>query len=199
MPDPGKQALRTKIALLKKGHSPEALKEKSERIKQLLFQTTEFKASNTILFYASLSGEVQTKGMIEHALSIGKRVALPKISGERMSLHKISTWDELEKNGMGIPEPKANSREIPLKEIDLILLPGIAFDRTGNRLGRGKGYYDRLLSEADKKVSKIAAAFSFQIVDSVPTATNDRKIHKIITEDGIIECEKGPQDDREGK
>lgn len=197
MPDPGKQALRTKIALLKKGHSPEALKEKSERIKQLLFQITEFKASNTILFYASLSGEVQTKGMIEHALSIGKRVALPKISGERMSLHKISTWDELEKNGMGIPEPKG-SNGIPLEEICLIVVPGIAFDRAGNRLGRGKGYYDRLLSEADADTPRIALAFSFQIADSVPTAANDQKVHKIITEDGTIECKKGPQDDREG-
>lgn len=184
-----KQSLRNKIAQLKKKHSPKEVLKKSGQIKRTLFSSPELKKAGTILFYASIKGEVQTKGMMKEALSLGKRIALPKVSGKKLLLHEISSLHQLEKSSMGISEPKGRP-EISLKEIGLIILPGLAFDRSGNRLGRGEGYYDRLLSEADGKTSAVALAFSFQIMDSVPTATNDQKVHKIITEDGIIECQR---------
>lgn len=193
-----KQSLRNKIAQLKKKHSPKEILKKSGQIKKILSGSPEFKKAGTILFYASIKGEVQTKGMMEETLSLGKRIALPKVSGKKLLLHEISSLHQLEKSTMGIPEPK-DRPEISLKEIGLIILPGLAFDRAGNRLGRGEGYYDRLLSQLDPRTPRIALAFGFQVVENVPAGTNDQKIHKIITGDGIIECKKGPQDYREGK
>ncbi len=193
-----KQSLRDRIAILKKSQTQQEALEKSARIKETILKTHEFNKARTILFYAAMEGEVQTKGMMEEALSLGKRIALPKVSGKKLLLHEISSLHQLEKSGMGIPEPKG-SPKISLKEIGIIILPGIAFDRSGNRLGRGEGYYDRLLSQSDPRTPRIALAFGFQVVAKVPAGANDQKIHKIITEGGIIECEKGPQDGREGK
>lgn len=183
-----KRALRDKIGLLKKQATQEEIEEKSLRILDLLFNTAEFKGAGTILFYASIGREVQTGRMIAEALKLGKRIALPKIAGEKLELCPVSGLEELETNSMGIPEPKGG-QNVPLDGTDLIILPGIAFDISGNRLGRGKGYYDRLLSEAGR-IPSIALAFEFQVLDRIPSGPTDRKVDKIITETRVIECRK---------
>jgi len=184
-----KQSLRNKIALLKKTHSPKELLRKSRQIKKALFETQEFKKAGTILFYASMKGEVQTKEMIHGALRMGKQVAVPKIRGNELRLYSISGWGELKKSRRGIPEPM-NAPSMQLKKIGLIILPGLAFDRFGNRLGRGKGYYDRLLSKAEKP-PRIGLAFAFQALSKIPHNSKDQKVHKILTEKEIIDCKKG--------
>jgi len=143
------------------------------------------------MFYVSMDKEVNTHDMIKIALAEKKEIAVPLIlkSQNIMLPCKISDLTNLEPGPWDIPQPiKERIQNIPVSSIDLIVVPGIAFDRNGNRLGRGKGFYDRFLHLISPETIKIGLAFSSQIVEQVPTKEYDVAVDKIITEDGVIEC-----------
>jgi 5-formyltetrahydrofolate cyclo-ligase len=172
------------------------LREKS--IRKRLFSLKYFKEAETILFYASFRSEVETIKCMEHALRMGKRIALPVIDRphKRLRLYEIKDTSELEPNNIGIPEPvPARSRGIKLEEVDLIIIPGIGFDPSGNRLGYGAGYYDRLLAYKKKNpvgirghIPSVALAFEEQIVERIPAESHDIKVDIIITDTRTIFC-----------
>jgi len=171
---------------------------KERRIRERFFGLKYFKEAETILFYASFRSEVDTLRCIEHALKIGKRVALPVIdrAHKRLKLYEIKDTSELETNSIGIPEPVATrTRGVKLDELDLIIIPGIGFDLSGNRLGYGAGYYDRLLAYRKKNrtdfrghIPAIALAFEEQIVDGIPSESHDIKVDIIVTDKRTIFC-----------
>jgi 5-formyltetrahydrofolate cyclo-ligase len=158
---------------------------KSREIEERLFSLPEFKAARIVLFFASFRSEVDTGPMIRRALTFGKRVVLPKVKGAELGLYEITDWDkDVSPGAWGIPEPQEN-RPVRLDEIDLILVPGAAFDGQGNRLGYGAGFYDKLLSTFTK--TTVALAFEAQIVPRVPAELHDIPIDKIATERRVIE------------
>jgi 5-formyltetrahydrofolate cyclo-ligase len=171
---------------------------KERNIKKRLFDSEYFRNAKTILFYASFRSEVGTIKCIDHALRLGKRIALPVIDRvhKRLRLYEIKDISELETNSMGIPEPVATrTRGIKLNEIDLAIIPGIGFDMAGNRLGYGAGYYDRLLAYKKKNpvgirghIPAIALAFEEQIVEKIPAEPHDIKVDIIITDERTILC-----------
>ncbi len=182
-----KNELRKQIIEKRKDLLRKEVIEKSNSIKEKLFSLDEFKKARVILFYASYDNEVFTHDMIKECLSVGKTVVVPisNTKNNTLSLSRLNNWDDLEIGAYGILEPK-EVFEVDLESIDIVIVPGVAFDEKGKRLGHGKGYYDRLLK--DFNGLSIGLGFEFQIVENVPVGKYDLPVIIIITEKRIIDC-----------
>ena len=176
-----KQALRSKILAKLKRQKEEDRKQKSRSIKNKLLRQTEFKKAKKVMFYIAMLGEVETKEMIETAKRLGKIIAVPVCVKNRASLRPaiLDSHASLKKGPYGVPEPVV-SRFLRPEDLDLVITPGVAFDKKGNRLGRGKGYYDRFLSKIPKDTPSIGLAFSLQILPVVPTSILDVSVKKVL-------------------
>lgn len=144
-----------------------------------------------MLFFVSFRSEVSTHEMIREASTEGKRIVLPRVAtGKRLELFEIKNIDrELTPGLLGILEPvPSQSRKVPPVEIDLVIVPGIAFEPRGYRLGYGRGYFDRLLAELDPSTTTIGLGFELQIVKALPVSTHDIPVQKIVTEKRVIDC-----------
>ena len=132
-----------------------------------------------ILLYAPMRGEVDLLSLFEDS---SKCFYFPRVEGVGLRVFRVESLEDLEKGAFGILEPKLSCEEVEGFELDLIVLPGLAFDVQGNRLGKGRGYYDRFLEKISerKKVSTLALAFSFQVVEEVPVEVHDEKIDVVI-------------------
>ncbi len=172
-----KQELRQSIAAEKKQYTKEAFDEWSALIRKQIENLDVFRKSQTILLYHSLPDEVQTSEMLDH-WSKEKCCLLPQIQGEELLLKKYEGENNLQKGTLGILEP-TGMIFTKIEEIDLVIVPGVAFDRNCNRLGRGKGYYDRLLSHCQSIT--IGICFDFQIVPEVPVNAYDIALNQVIT------------------
>jgi 5-formyltetrahydrofolate cyclo-ligase len=158
---------------------------KSDIIKDKLFNEEAFKKADVVMFYVSLKDEVNTLMMIDEALKAGKRVCVPVIFREDRRFIAGEIKDralDLEKRHFGIYQPKkGHVREVPLGDIDLVVVPGVAFDAQNVRLGRGHGYYDRFLSGLPDDAKTIGLAFDFQVVERLPRDSHDIPVWKTIT------------------
>jgi 5-formyltetrahydrofolate cyclo-ligase len=184
-----KRAIRKEILKKRDEISPDLKSVKNALIKERLFSLPEFINANTVFFYASFRSEVETLSIIKESIKMGKKIVLPKVDKERhrLKLHEIKDISELSPGYMGIPEPSPfNERLVTLDNIDLVIIPGAAFDFSGNRLGYGGGYYDILLSENTRKVPIIALAYEEQLVDSIPSEKHDVKVDIIVTDKRVI-------------
>ena len=154
---------------------------KSRAIKEKLFRLSEFKLARLVMLYASMEDEVSTKDMIEEALEMGKRVVLPRSVGQEIVPKEIKKYADLEKASFGIYQPREELRNVNPKEIDLVIVPGVAFDEKNTRLGRGKGCYDRFLSKLPGDKVTVGLAFDFQIVQNLPKDSHDIPVSKVLT------------------
>lgn len=145
--------------------------------------------SNRVLLYASYRSEVGTESMIEHALSEGKEVVLPKVDEVNACLtkHIITGMHDVCTGYRGIPEPIAG-KCIKVEDVDIIIMPGVAFDPFGGRVGYGGGYYDKLLPRIKGAKPIIALAYEEQIFHDLPKETHDMDMDIIITPERIISC-----------
>ena len=180
-----KQKVEIRKEILSKLHSQrgeEALR-KSRAIKKRLFSLGEFKRAMVVMLYASKVEEVDTDEMIGEVLEMGKRVMLPCCAAQETIIPKeITETKDLRINSYGIREPReSNAKEVSLEEIDLVVVPGVAFDRHNRRLGRGKGYYDRFLRKLPGEILRIGLAFDFQILENLPEDSHDIPVSKVIT------------------
>ena len=183
-----KDRLRKSIEKKRNTLSTSEVLEKSSRIKKRIFEMDLFRDAQTILFYVSYGNEVYTHDMIKESISLGKTVVVPKsvTKNNALILSRLTDWNNLEVGAYNILEPKQESIEqVDVESIDLIIVPGVVFDESGNRIGHGKGYYDRLLN-ASRNIPSIGLAFEFQIVENIKSEQHDEKIDIIITEDRII-------------
>ena len=143
------------------------------------------KSAATIGVYAAVGAEVILGDVINHWLDLGHRVAWPRIEGEgKLSFH-LATPDELVLGAMGIAEPSHDAPIRPVETLDLLLVPGVGFDRSGARLGQGGGYYDRLLARTSGDIDTVGIAFSSQIVPNIPTEATDCRVDAVVTERGV--------------
>ncbi|HBY56373.1 MAG TPA: 5-formyltetrahydrofolate cyclo-ligase [Candidatus Atribacteria bacterium] len=185
-----KAEIRNNILKKRLSLSPEEIKNKSHKIFLNLVKTPEFLNSSDIMFYVSTKSEVQTEEMIKSSIMMGKNIFVPIILSDSINLvpSRLIDFDrELAKGKKGIFEPKEEYRRLfPAKDLDLIILPGVAFDTEGNRIGRGLGYYDNFLKGVNPSTNTIALAFEIQIVEKIPTNEKDVPVNKIITEKRII-------------
>lgn len=151
-----------------------------------------YKNANVIFVFVSFKSEVDTHKIITYALKDSKTICVPKInvSEKEMEIFKIESLGELKEGYYGILEPQENCPSVNSDEIDLILMPGAAFDKQGGRIGYGGGFYDRFLKRMNKKVDKIALAYDFQIIDKVPMEEFDIKINGIVTNNQYIKIQE---------
>ena len=175
-----KRALRRQIALSKKAYTAGQLSGWSGEIRNRLEGLPIFRAARCIALYHALPGEVQTETWLAQWLG-QKEIALPRVQGDDLMLLPYAGPDSVERGAFGIWEPvvQPGSRSIE-NRIDLIIVPGVAFDRRLNRLGRGRGFYDRLLSALH--VPRIGVCFDFQLFDEIPAEDFDRKMDAVVTE-----------------
>lgn len=183
-----KDRIREQVLDARSRLSPEQRRAGSSEIESRLFGLPEFRSAAAVMFFASFRSEVDTHPMIRRALAEGKRVVLPKVKGKGLELFAISSIDRDVKSGAwGIPEPYGpGARPVEAKDIGLIVVPGAAFDRQGNRIGYGAGFYDRLL--ASYAGMTVAVAFELQVLENIPADPHDVPVKKIVTEKRVIVC-----------
>ena len=178
-----------KDTILEKRNSlpQEEILEKSNQIKNNLFNLNQYKNSKTIMLFVSFESEVDTHNMIRETLK-NKAIVVPKVAGHEIEPSVIIDFDNLIAGKFGILEP-IETMKIAYKNIDLVLVPGIVFDMEGHRIGYGFGYYDKFLKKVPKAI-KIGLAFDFQVVDKIPAEMHDVPVDLILTEKRVIECRK---------
>ncbi|MFA6917946.1 MAG: 5-formyltetrahydrofolate cyclo-ligase [Candidatus Gracilibacteria bacterium] len=156
------------------------LKRQSHEIMRKLLVTRIFQKGKNILFYMPIQNEVDTKPLIEFTMKKNKNVLVPRVENEEsMDSYKINSLKDLIVGKFDVLEAKKSCEKFPKKDIDLIIIPGIAFDERGYRIGFGKGYYDNFLKGL--RARKIALAYDFQIVKNIPGESHDIKMDVIIT------------------
>ncbi len=173
-----KKELRLHIKTLKKQHSKDELKRQSELILEKLENHKSFIEAKTVMLYSSLPDEVQTHDFLAKWRN-EKKIILPTVVGDDIIPVELTKDTDFAIGDFNILEPQ---NEAYTGTYDLIVVPGVAFDKNGNRLGRGKGYYDRFLCK-HLEVKRIGICFDFQFVDEVPTEDNDIKMHEVLTID----------------
>ncbi len=173
-----KQELRQHIRTIKRQFSSEQLDELSLSITEVLTTHPRIAAARVIMLYYPLPDEVDTKYILNRLTS--PVILLPKVTGEtEMELRIYRSNNDLSEGAFGIMEP-TGERFTELQSIDVAIVPGMAFDKAGHRLGRGKGYYDRFLAGLPNTY-KIGVCFPFQIVDNLPTDENDIMMDEIVS------------------
>lgn len=138
--------------------------------------------------YASFGGEASTRVILHEAFSAGRDVAVPRIQGSDIRLYRVGSFDHLAPGRFGIDEPLEVCPEVPPAEVDAFVIPGVAFDRRGHRVGFGKGFYDRLLARAAAGVPVIGLAYGFQVVNHIPDEPHDRTVDILVTPHAVIPC-----------
>lgn len=155
-----------------------------------LTHTEQFHAADIVMIFLSMPDEIDTGAIALAAWQTGKTVAVPSVSWEHRRLTPIVitsleagvTWDR-----HGVPEPPEHGEPVPIEMLDLIVVPALAFDRTGQRLGRGGGFYDRLLAHDECHAVTFGIAFNEQLVDSLPAEPHDHPVDMLATDEHVID------------
>jgi 5-formyltetrahydrofolate cyclo-ligase len=163
----------------------------SRRIVETLVALPEFTAAAAVAIYLDARTEVRTRRSLPKLLASGKRIVVPWCDQDELRLFALESPDELATGRFGILEPQSElrhqvERQVSPAEIDLFVIPGVAFDRRGTRLGHGRGYFDRLLARARQDAKLVGLAFECQLFDTLPSETHDIRMHQIITENGVL-------------
>lgn len=183
-----KKSLRAQVLAARDAMLPEVRQAAAQAITTRLCQMPQYREAGTVLTYMSFGTELDTHAFFDRVLSDGKIAVLPRIDKptKSLALHRVNGHADLVDGVWGIREPRADAPTLAIDAIDMVLMPGLAFDRSGNRLGYGAGFYDRLLSRSAEKPFRIAAALDCQIVDAVPVDAHDRPCHCVITETQLL-------------
>lgn len=181
-----KKSLRQEIKSRLKAHGLEERNQKSLLIEKKLFAHDAFRRARTVCFFVGMDSEVHTLPMIEKSVQMGKRVLVPLTDLENKELKLFEIRDvkrDLVPGVLGILEPDpAKAKQARADEVEVIAVPGLAFDLKKNRLGRGAGYYDRFLSGLPPRVFKVGLAFSFQVLPDIPYEDHDHLVDEVLTD-----------------
>lgn len=164
----------------------------SRQITDRVRSLPEYQSARTVMYYVDVRDEARTRQALPDAIQSDQRIVIPYCVEGELELFLLESMDELEEGAYRILEPKSELRSVPEKqvsvdELDLILVPGVAFDRRGGRTGHGKGYYDKLLEHARLETPLVALAFDCQIFDEIPMQSHDIYMDKVVTESTVYE------------
>lgn len=177
-----KQRLRRKYILIR--NSVQDKIKKSELIMNKIIEENSYKNARIVALYKNFKSEVDTTKLIKYSIDIGKTVVLPKVVDNELKFYQINSSENvLIKSKFGVEEPIGNEKDYVAKEkIDIVIVPGLCFDKEKNRLGFGKGYYDKYLINTE--LTTIAICFDEQILEetTIPITNGDVKIQKIVTD-----------------
>jgi len=175
----------------------------SREIHRRLAALPEFKAAGTVMFYVDVRHEVRTQSLLPSVWQQGKRIVVPYCVGDRLELFLLHDVDELAVDTFGILEPQHElrgrlDRKLEVSAIDLIVVPGVAFDRRGGRVGHGRAYYDKLLNRVRPDTTLAALAFECQLFPAVPVESHDVAMDVVITEEAVYRCARPANDTSSG-
>lgn len=186
-----KRALRESLTVARDA-LPATLRARASRsIADRIAALPTWRAARVVLLTLPFRSEWDARLVARDALAAGKTVALPRVDASVRMLRALAIEDldrDVEPGYRGIPEPRVGCPAIALDRIDWVLVPGVAFDTAGRRLGYGGGYYDRLLPFVSPTAARVAGAFDMQIVDAVPTAAHDLGVDVVVTEQRTLYC-----------
>ena len=140
-----------------------------------------FREARCLALYSAIHNEVSTDEIVGQALDSGKCLVFPRVSGEDLEFVLIESPSELVSGAFGVKEPKSCNL-VPVEKVDLIVVPGVAFDQRGHRLGYGRGYYDRALAKCQSHCMKVGFAYDFQLLTTLPAAKYDQALSALMTE-----------------
>ncbi len=183
-----KETLRQRIMILRECMTNEDREKASYYVLDSFFKLPEYQNAEAIFAFAGFGSEVSTLNAVFKMINSGKKVSLPRVIDDTtMEFFEVRKISDIQKSSYGIPEPRGNNEPVDYRP-DIIIMPGVAFDRKFNRLGYGKGYYDRYLrlKGYDRFVWKIALGFSCQVVHRVPVDKYDVAMDMVITEKDVI-------------
>jgi 5-formyltetrahydrofolate cyclo-ligase len=180
----GKATLREQLAVKRKAMSADLIDARGLKVQARFLATPYYQKARTVALYAPIRGEVPTRDILTAALADGKTVCYPlsHVHGRILAFRAITSESELEPGRLGVREPTSASELVAVDRIDLFVVPGLGFTRDGKRLGRGGGYYDATLNAASARSRRVGLAFSDQIVDMIPTTSEDVDMDLVVTE-----------------
>ncbi len=181
-----KRTLRDAMRAQRQALGAASLAEAEARASAALLSHPAWTRARTVALHVAVRGELPTRVLLAAALAAGKRVALPRQTKEGMELRVLKDSTAMVPGPHGINEPSEEAPKVNLAEVDLVLTPGLAFDRQGNRLGQGGGDYDRLLGRLGAATAVIGWCHGFQLVETVPVEVHDRKVGWICTPTGLF-------------
>jgi len=182
-----KAELRRELLNLLLSITTEQRNEKSRKACRNLISSEQFQEASTVMMFVSLPHEVDTSEAILHAWQRGKTVAVPKVSWQQrhMIAVKINSLETgFSTSSSGLRNPTAGV-PVPFEDIDLVVTPALAFDKEGNRLGRGGCYYDRFFANAELKATRCGFGFAEQLIDSIPIADHDEAVDMLVTDEQV--------------
>jgi 5-formyltetrahydrofolate cyclo-ligase len=181
-----KKALRAELLGLRNAVSREDRDCWNRMLKEAFLELPEVKAADTVYVYLSYGSEIDTHGLTDALLKAGKKVAAPRVDGQEMAFYEIGGMEDTAAGYKGIPEPASHCRKL-CDPRALVLMPGLAFTKEGDRMGYGGGFYDRFLSKEPGHIA-IALAYPFQLLETIPVESADRRIQGVVLPDHIIWC-----------
>lgn len=173
-----KKELRRMIREKKRAMTPEQIEDASSRLKALFCQTEQYRQASAIYGYLPYNQEVRTVPILEQALLDGKKVAIPKVYGDTMRFIYMEDLSRVGEGYSGIPEPLTDGPVAEDKDA-LVLMPGLAFDKHGNRMGYGGGFYDKFLAQEPEHPT-VALCYDFQMVEDIPCEDYDIPVDKVL-------------------
>ena len=173
-----KKALRAQISRQKRSMDPGEITEKSQALTRMFLSCDAYRQARTLYAYLSYNQEVRTEAIIRQALADGKTVAVPKVYGEEMRFICLNCLDRVEKGDCGIPEP-IDDGPVAADPTALVLMPGLAFDKAGHRMGYGGGFYDKFLA-AEPGHPTVALCYDFQVLPHLPTEAYDIPVDTVL-------------------
>jgi 5-formyltetrahydrofolate cyclo-ligase len=181
-----KHELRARVRSARAGLSPEERERAAGSVAERAAVLPETREPGIVLGYHALAEELDPAPLLELLRGRGGRVAMPRVAADGvLSLHWVDDPSELTPGAMGIMEPPADAPGPVPRDVDLVIVPGVAFDERCCRLGYGGGYYDRLIAGLGPGAAALGLAYDVQLVDAVPTGPDDRPVHLVITPSGV--------------
>lgn len=188
-----KQDLRDRMSALRQALPPEEVEKRSFEVARRVLELEEVADAEGVCIYASIGKEVQTGFLKRSFLQSKKKVAIPDWEGWKQGSEiravRIFGREDVLREGRIVPQPRCGrDRAVLIDEIELFLVPGLAFDRSGNRLGMGGGYFDRLLKLASPKATVLGLAYEFQLVRNLPSEKHDVPVNQVVTQAAVRTC-----------
>ena len=180
-----KQALRKQMRAVRAAMPRPACEARSRKLAERVLELDELASASTVLAFASIGNEVSTRVFIESCLRMQKRVGLPRVVDDDLVLHLIDLETKLDPGAFSVPEPPEHSAVLRPQEIDFALVPALAIDPRGHRIGYGGGYYDKLLPRL-LGAKTCAVAYDFQLIAEVPELPFDRTVDLVVTDDRVL-------------
>lgn len=182
-----KRELRKRMKMVRGAVPESARAQRANAIQRALVEMPEFESARVVAAYCSVRDEVDTSEVVRRVWAENKTVAYPRVDGERLVLHEVTPDTVLSLGSYDVPEPPASAPTVAESDIDFIIVPALAVEPNGHRIGYGGGFFDRLLPTLPQAF-RCAVVYDFQLISEVPTLPTDVPVHAIVTDAQVIRC-----------